>query len=115
MPSKGKKPTVWVVMHYEFMRSKREVVVDSMQFHVSSSRRKAEEFIRKGSVDSWSWWQIHPHVVDDDDWWHEGAEVYYYSYRGRPLLYAPFRQAMKAYEKEQARIKAEQRKGRATR
>jgi hypothetical protein len=111
MPSRRKK-TVWVVMHYEFTKLAREVFVDSVQFHVSSSRRRAEKYIRERWVCPYSWWQVHPHVVDDDEWLHnEGDEVYYYSHRGRPLRSPPFRQALKAYKREQDRVAKNHRKG----
>src|SRR4051812_3903173 len=60
---KKKRTTVWVVMHYEYSRLKGELLVDCLQFHVSSTRKKAEEFIRRTWVSSYSWWQIPPHVV----------------------------------------------------
>ena len=89
-------------MHYEFMGLPDSPRVDSVQFHVSSSLRKAEGYIRKHHVDSHSWWQVHPHVIDTADF-DEGVEVYFYSYRGAPLKTAPTRQALAAFKKHVAR------------
>ena len=80
-----KKQTVWVVVHYKFMGVEPCVRIDSVQFHISSSRRKAETYIREGWVVSWSWWQVHPHVLDAKPGEVEGEEVYYYSHRGTLL------------------------------
>lgn len=86
--------TVWVIMHYEFMF---EGTMDCLQFHVASSLNKAEKYIRKRSVMPYSWWQVHPYVIDDDR--EEGIEVHYYSYRGTKLTKAPHQQAKKAFER----------------
>lgn len=45
----------------------------------------------------YSWWQVHPYVIDDDR--EEGIEVHYYSYRGTKLTKAPHQQAKKAFER----------------
>jgi hypothetical protein len=103
MPAKRKPAKVWVVMHYEILGLKGRTRVDSMQFHVSSSRRKAEEYVRGIWVSPYSWWQVHPYVVDDVNWLYEGEEVYYYSHRGKPLRTAPSKQAMRAWVREQDR------------
>jgi hypothetical protein len=72
--------------------------VNSVQFHVSSSLNKAETYIRGLGVDSHSWWQVHPHVVDTAEV-DEGAEVYFYSHRGTPLKAAPTTRAIRAFRK----------------
>ena len=90
--------TVWVVMHYEIMGLPDSSRVDSVQFHVSSSLEKAEEYIRKCWVDPYSWWQVHPHVVDSLEF-PEGDEVHYYSHRGTRLKTAPIKRAVAAYRK----------------
>ena len=69
-----------------------------MQFHVSSSLEKAEDYIRKCWVESHSWWQVHPHVVDSEDF-DEGDEANYYSHRGTRLKAAPIKRAVAAYRK----------------
>lgn len=97
-----RKRTVWVVMHYEYMGLPDSPRVDSVQFHVSSSRDKAEEYIRDARMNSHSWWQVHPHVVDTSAF-EEGEEVYYYSHRGARLQSAPFRRAMAAFRRHAAR------------
>jgi hypothetical protein len=100
--SKKKTITVWVIMHYEIMFDDH---IDSLQFHVSSTRKKAEEYIRKGCVAPYSWWQLHPHRLDHDSWvdGEEGVEVYYYSHTGKPLKSAPQKQALAAYQRAKAR------------
>jgi hypothetical protein len=95
--------TVWVVMHYEYIGSPDCPQIDALQFHVSSSRREAEVYIRRGCVDAHSWWQVHPHVVDTEDLMNEGDEVYYYSYRGARLKFAPHSRALTAFRKHVAR------------
>ncbi len=100
--AKRRRVTVWVVMHYEILHGE---VVDSVQFHVSSSLRRAEEYILKTYVVPWSWWQVHPHLVDHDcdrdgD---EGDEVYYYSHTGKSLKQAPVRRAISAFRRARAK------------
>ncbi len=98
-----RKQTVWVVMHYEYMGSSMEDCwLDALQFHVSSSLKKAEKYIQELRVDAHSWWQIHPHVLDANDF-REGDEVHYYSHRGTPLSAAPHRRAVAAFRKHCAR------------
>ena len=93
-----RRQTVWVVMHYEFMGYSDLPWIDSVQFHVSSSLAKAEEYILKCHVGSHSWWQVHPHTMDDPDF-DEGSEVHFYSHRGKPLKKAPFARARAAFDK----------------
>ncbi|HKI31254.1 MAG TPA: hypothetical protein VKA46_05270 [Gemmataceae bacterium] len=95
-----KKPTVWVVMHYEFTGVEPCVHIDSVQFHVSSSRRKAEKDIHGCWVSPFSWWQVHPHVLDAQDDEREGEEIYYYSHKGTPLTRPPYKRAQKAWERD---------------
>ena len=97
MAMKQKKTTVWVVMHYEYMFNEH---IDSVQFHVSSSLRKAEKYISESGVMPCSWWQVHPYVVDYNDFWDDGKpEVHYYSHTGKPLRVAPFKRALAAYRR----------------
>jgi len=81
-------------MHYEFMF---EGTLDCLQFHVSSSLKKAEKDIRESGVMPYSWWQVHPYVIDGIG--EEGLEVHYYNYRGTKLRQAPHQQAKNAYER----------------
>jgi hypothetical protein len=94
-----KKITVWVVMHYEYMFNEH---IDSVQFHVSSSLKRAEKYISKTFVAPYSWWQIHPHLVDNDNWkdGEEGVEVHYYSHTGKPLRRPPFNRALAAWRRQ---------------
>ena len=93
-----RKRTVWVVMHYEIMGLPDQPRVDSVQFHVASSLGKAEEYVRRSHVASYSWWQVHPHVVDTADV-DEGEEVYYYSHRGTRLKMAPTKRSIAAFRR----------------
>jgi len=98
-----RKRVVWVVTHYEYVGHPDLPWVDALQFHVSSSLAKAEKIIRAGcGYAPHSWWQIHPHTVDDteDD---EGREVYYYNHRGMRLKAAPVARAKAAFVKFAAR------------
>jgi hypothetical protein len=95
-----RKRTVWVVMHDEIMGLPESPRVDSVQFPVSSSLEKAEEYIRSTPVDSHCWWQVHPHVVDSAD---ESDEVYYYSHRGARLRAAPTKRSITAFRRHAAR------------
>jgi hypothetical protein len=92
-------------MHYEFMGSPDVPQLDALQFHVSSSRKKAESYIRSCGVQSHSWWQVHPHTLDakGDDAFTDGEEVYYYSFKGTPLKSAPTERAFAAFQKHAAR------------
>src|SRR5215207_9613275 len=92
---KQTKPTIWVIMHYEFMGPPQSPYLDSVQFHVSSSLKKAEKYIRDHVVDGHSWWQVHPHVLDAGGI-DEGSEVHYYSHRGTPLKALPMKRARDA-------------------
>jgi hypothetical protein len=74
--------------------------VDCVQFHVSSSLKKAEEYIRSIIVFPYSWWQIYPHVVDDSAGT-DGETVFYYSHKGTPLRSAPFKRAEKAFKRDE--------------
>jgi hypothetical protein len=98
-----RKRTVWVVMHYEIMGLPDSPRVDSVQFHVSSSLEKAEEYMRNSRVDTHSWWQVHPHEVDADPFVGEGDEVHYYSHRGTQLTAAPTTRAISAFRRHAAR------------
>ncbi len=91
------KATVWLIMHYEFMF---EGKLDCMQFHISSSLKKAEVYVKKSGVMPYSWWQVYRYVVDEDG---DGEEVYYYSYQGKPLKKAPWKQARRAFDAAKAR------------
>lgn len=97
-----RKLTVWVVMHYEIMGLPESPRVDSIQFHVSSSLERAEQYVRTMSTDAHGWWQVHPHLVDCTEGG-EGNEVYYYSHRGTRLRAAPTRRAITAFRKHAAR------------
>ena len=97
-----RKRTVWVVMHYEIMGDPDSPRIDSVQFHVSSSLEKAEEYMRSHYVASHSWWQVHPHAIDSTDFG-EGDEVYYYSHRSTRLKVAPIKRSITAFLKYAAR------------
>ena len=90
--------TIYVIMHYEYMGFSEKSQIDALQVHVSSSLEKAEKYIRSRKVKAYSWWQIHPHVLDfaGDV---EGNEVYYYSHRGTLLKSAPIKRACSAFKK----------------
>lgn len=96
--AKKNSVTVWVIMHYEIFENQ----IDCIQFHVASSLKKAEAYFRVMHVASYSWWQVHPHVIDHDTKHdgREGEEIYYYSYRGTRLKKAPFKQTRAAFERE---------------
>ena len=102
MAKKRPRITVWVVMHDEVMRGEQ---IDSVQFHVSSSLKEAEKYISRHWVAPYSWWQVHPHVVDHDDSCEgeEGDEVYYYTHKGKPRMSAPLRRALAAFRKAAAK------------
>jgi hypothetical protein len=92
-------------MHYEILGQLESPYIDSIQFHVSSSLKKAEKYIRSSFVDSHSWWQVHPHPLDADgeEAQTEGDKVYYYDYRGNQLKSAPIRRAGTAFSKHVAK------------
>jgi len=96
MPNK-KKTIVWLIMHYEFMF---EGTLDCLQFHVSSTLKKAEAYVKKSGMMPYSWWQVYPYVIDEHG---DGDEVYYYSYKGKRLMKAPWKQARRAFDVAKAR------------
>jgi len=102
MMAKPNRPIVWVIMHYEIMLDDH---IDCLQFHVSSTRKRAEEYIHKSGMAPYSWWQLHPHRIDHDSRsdGEEGVEVYYYSHTGRLLKSAPQKQALTAYQRAKKR------------
>jgi len=98
-----KRPqTVWVIMHYEIMGLSESYWIDCLQFHVSSSLKKAEASIRRVQVDAHSWWQVHPHEIDTTDF-DEGVETHFDSHRGTRLKSAPATRAIAAFRKHVAR------------
>lgn len=92
-------------MHYEWMGLPESARIDSVQFHVSSSLKKAEKYIRCQGVDSHSWYQVHPYVLDarGDDRYIEGVEVYYYNHRGTRLKSPPTGRTLSAFRRHVAR------------
>src|SRR5262245_8297447 len=90
-------------MHYEILGQPESTYIDSIQFHVSSSLKKAEKYIRSSIVDAHSWWQVHPHMLDANGEEVDGDQVYYYSYRGARLKSAPISRAMRAFAKHVAK------------
>jgi hypothetical protein len=96
-----KETIVWVVMHYEYRRINGELLADCLLSRVSSTRRKAEEFIRCCSVSSYSWWQIYPKVVDGGDLPIKWNAIFYYSHRGTLLQSLPFKRAENAFLREE--------------
>jgi hypothetical protein len=61
---------------------------------------KAEAYVKKSGVMPYSWWQVHRYVVDEHG---DGEDVYYYSYQGKPLKKAHWRQALRAFDAAKAR------------
>jgi hypothetical protein len=99
LPQKKVKAKVWIVMHYEYMGDPVAPFPDALQFHVSSTLKRAESYIRGRGVESHSWWQIHPHVLDAKGDDAEGEEVHYYSYRGTKLKAAPHARTRAAFDR----------------
>jgi hypothetical protein len=99
-----KQATAWVLVHCEYMGTGPCIYVDSLVSHVSSSRRRAEAYVRDVHVDPYSWWELREFVVDCKDHDRDGAahveEVLFYSHRGTPLRRAPFKRARTAYDRE---------------
>ncbi|HQR42179.1 MAG TPA: hypothetical protein PLX97_05830 [Gemmatales bacterium] len=97
---KGQHVTVWVIMHYEYFYDGQ---IDCLQFHVSSTLKKAEAYMRRLYMAPYSWWQVHSYVIDNDhekDW--DDEQVHFYNNRGKSLKKAPHKQAMRAFEKANA-------------
>jgi hypothetical protein len=90
-------------MHYEIIGRPESPQVDCMQFHVSSSLAKAEAYVRAVGVNSYSWWQVHPYIVDRSVGLEEGDEVYFYRHRGTRLNAAPVNRAIAAFQRYVAR------------
>ncbi len=89
--------SVWVVLHCEYMRDPKHRVIDEMVFHVASSPRTAERFIKSRWVSPYSWWEVQRRLLDvaDDD---VVPKKHFYNHRGQPRKLPPQKQAFRAYE-----------------
>lgn len=70
-----------------------------MVFHVASSLKQVEKYVRDHHVMPYSWWKVECRVLDELS---DKPETHYFDYRGQPRKSAPHASALRAYEKWQA-------------
>jgi len=88
-----KKATqAWVVIHCEFMGTSDAPRMDEMVFHVASTRRAAERYIKSRFVSPFSWWQVQNYRVDIDEV--DEVNTLFYSHKGRQMKSPPHKFAM---------------------
>lgn len=90
------QPTAWLVSHCERVpRPDGGMEISSLPFHVSSSLRKAESFIRKRGrrMARGSWWEVRHFITDcKDELLDDSAQVEdvrYYNRNGRSIARPP--------------------------
>jgi hypothetical protein len=97
MKSQGKR-RVWVIIHCEIFHFGKEYVVDEMVFHVSSSKRKAESYVKEACVSSYSWWKVQYFDVDQSN---EKEVCFYYTYKGKAVTSPSSKQAIANFKKSE--------------
>src|SRR5262249_41411584 len=97
----SKNGEVWVVIHCEIMQFGDTPVIDEMVLHVSSTKRRAERYIKGRSVMDYSWWKIQRYRVDtvndDDD---DHGPVFCYTHRGTAIQSPPIKRAISRFKKQ---------------
>jgi hypothetical protein len=105
---KKRRKTVWVVMYHYFMRFEGEVIAENSLFHVASTKRQAEEYIRSRNPPSSSWWEIHPKILDCRDVVGDRYDIFYYTHKGNPSQSYPYAKAERAFRREEAKHRPEE-------
>lgn len=59
--------TVFVCVHREIMDIGNGPMADDYVMKVASSQERAEAFMKRAGVDSWSWWELYEYPVDGPD------------------------------------------------
>ena len=95
---KPRKPVVWVVIHCEYLPREDLPYIDEMVFHVASSLKAAEHYLRPLHVDAYSWWKVERRSIDLPE---DNPARHYYTYRGAPRKSPPHAAARRAYDKWQ--------------
>jgi hypothetical protein len=71
-----------------------------MAFHVASTLEKAEAFIKDIHIFGDAWWKIAEFKLNNRNHDEDADSFRFYGNKGRPLKKAPFKRAMKVFEKE---------------
>jgi hypothetical protein len=88
---------VYLVLHHEiFQRGSTGYFADDIVFHVASSFEKALAYIKKGSVDPYSWWEVQELTVDSMN---TPKHIGWYGRRGGKLKRQPFAKAVQLFQK----------------
>jgi hypothetical protein len=93
----SRKRTVFLVLHYEIMMHGSDIYwPDDIVSYVASSLAKALRYIKRVSVEEYSWWKIEEQAVDGMD---NPVHIGWYGRRGGKLKAAPYEKAIAAYKK----------------
>ncbi len=87
---------LWVVIHCEIMQFGSDPVVDEMVFHVSSSQRKAERYVKEGGVMPYSWWRVQRFVADETS---EEDLSLFYDHKGGRIDSPPSKKAITIFKR----------------
>lgn len=87
---------LWVVIHCEIMQIGADPIVDEMVFHVSSTRRKAEEFVKERGVMPYSWWRVQRFTVDETN---EEDLSFFYTHEGTRIDSPPTKKAITIFKR----------------
>jgi hypothetical protein len=87
---------VWVAIHCEIMQPGKDLVVDEMAAHVSSTLRRAEQHIKNTGVQDFSWWKIQEFWVDKLEG--EG-KFFFYDHKGKPVKLPAYKRAKANFRK----------------
>jgi hypothetical protein len=92
-----RKRTVFLVLHHEIMlRGQDCYFADEVVFYVASSLERAIQYIKRVSVEEYSWWEIEQLAVDSMD---DPIRVGWYGRRGGRLKAAPFDKSLAAFKR----------------
>ena len=110
MTNRSKK-FVWVVIHCEYVARGPGLdddllpFTDEMVFHVASTRRAAEKYVRVLHVSTHSWWKVEKRLVNQPDYdADDRPERHFYNYRGKPRSKEPRSAALPQFQKWQLEL-----------
>jgi hypothetical protein len=90
---------VWLVSHCEVFKVQPTFQIDEMPFHICSSLRRAEEYIRSLSMSDYSWWYLAEFSIDDPDHDKFARSIRVYNHLGKQINKTPLNRAVKAFLK----------------
>ena len=87
---------VWVILHCEWVRKPEDRFIDEMVFHVASSLKAAECYVRELQGMPKSWWKIERFPLDKSV--DAAQETRLYNHKGTPRK-SPMNAAFRYFEK----------------